>query len=257
MDKANTATSSKAPPTQLAHLTWPEVEAYLTRRTDVVVPIGSTEQHGPTGPMGTDYLCADAVARAVGERTGVLVAPPLPVGMALHHMAFPGTLSLKPSTLIAVIVDVVLSLAEHGFRRVLFINGHGGNVPTLRSGFAEAHAGWRARGLAQSDPLQLDGLNWWEGPSAKALLAELFGRADGYHATASELSMVQHVVPATQRPAPPDLPVPGAHGYQGAADFRAKHPDGRMGSDVRLADPAHGPRLIVAAVTDIAAKLAH
>ncbi len=65
--------------------TWPEVEAYLTSSPGIIFPIGSTEQHGPTGLIGTDAICAEAVARGVGEATGALVGPTINVGMALHH----------------------------------------------------------------------------------------------------------------------------------------------------------------------------
>ena len=90
---------------------WPEVEAYLDRCKGVIVPLGSTEQHGPTGAIGTDALTAEAVALEVGRRSGVLVTPAQAFGMAEHHLGFAGTVSLQPSTLLAVLRDVVLSLA--------------------------------------------------------------------------------------------------------------------------------------------------
>ena len=87
---------------------WPEVEAYLQTCKGVIVPLGSTEQHGPTGAIGTDALTAEAVALEVGRRTGVLVTPAQAFGMAEHHLGFAGTVSLQPSTLLAVLHDVVL-----------------------------------------------------------------------------------------------------------------------------------------------------
>ena len=95
------------------------------------MPLGSTEQHGPTGAIGTDALTAEAVALEVGRRTGVLVTPAQNFGMAEHHLGFAGTVSLQPSTLLAVLPDVVLhnvvlSLARHGFERIFVIKGHGG-----------------------------------------------------------------------------------------------------------------------------------
>jgi creatinine amidohydrolase len=125
---------------QLHLSTWPEIETYLQTSKGIIFPIGSTEQHGPTGLIGTDAICAETVARGVGEATGAVIAPTINVGMALHHTAFPGSISLRPSTLIALIQDYVKPLARYGFERFFFINGHGGNVATLKAAFAETYA---------------------------------------------------------------------------------------------------------------------
>ena len=82
---------------QLQLLTWAEVDEHLKKSTGVIVPIGSTEQHGPNGLIGTDALCAEVVAKGIGEKEGALVAPTIPVGMTQHHMAFPGSMTLRPS----------------------------------------------------------------------------------------------------------------------------------------------------------------
>ena len=99
----------------LQHATWPEVETYPADNKGIIVPIGSTEQHGPSGLIGTDALTAEIIGRKVGEATKTYVAPTLAYGMAQHHMAFTGTITLQPSTMIIVVRDIVMSLVRHGF----------------------------------------------------------------------------------------------------------------------------------------------
>jgi light-regulated signal transduction histidine kinase (bacteriophytochrome) len=97
---------------QLQLKTWPFVEDYLKTKTGIIIPIGSTEQHGPTGLIGTDALTAEMIGRGVGEKVGALVAPTISVGMAQHHLDFPGSVTLRPTTLIAVVRDNALRLGE-------------------------------------------------------------------------------------------------------------------------------------------------
>ncbi|WP_129114536.1 creatininase family protein [Halegenticoccus tardaugens] len=99
-----------------------------------LLPVGSTEQHGPHAPLGTDALNAAAVADATAEAYDgeVVVAPTIPVGVAEEHRHFPGTLWVTPDTFRAYVRETVGSLAAHGLDRIVIVNGHGGNVDALR-----------------------------------------------------------------------------------------------------------------------------
>lgn len=237
----------------LEHCTWHEVEAYLGRSTGVILPIGSTEQHGPNGLIGTDALCAERVARGVGETTGAMVAPSLNFGMAQHHMAFAGTMTLRPRTLLAVLVDLLGSLAQHGFERCLVINGHGGNMATVMAAFSELHAHASLAADGRRPPLRCRLRNWWSPAGVAELQKQLFGERDGSHATASEISLTQYALPETIKRVTLDPPLaPASQGFTDAADFRRRYPDGRMGSDPSLANPEAGERLYRAAVDGLA-----
>ena len=234
---------------------WPEVEAYLERRKGIILPLGSTEQHGPTGAIGTDALTAEAVALEVGRRTGVLVAPTQAYGMAEHHLAFAGTVSLQPTTLLAVLHDVVLSLARHGFERIFVINGHGGNIATARSAFAQAYGTAAAQGLPVAPRLRCQLANWFMAAPVLREARQLYGDREGHHATPSEIALTLHLEPsleAKQRPLPEPAPAGPIHG---PADFRQRHPDGRMGSDPFLARADHGAHLLDLAATALSEDL--
>ncbi len=233
---------------QLALSTWLEMEVYLKESRGVIVPIGSTEQHGPTGLIGTDAICAEVIARGVGRAAEAMVAPTINLGMSEHHMAFPGTMTLKPSTLLAVVRDVILSLARHGFERFFFINGHGGNMPTIKAAFYEAYAAVPPRGRE----LRLKAVNWWESKAVAKITKELFGAANGSHATASEISLALTAHPERVKEAPLAPIDSGPVEIYGPEDFRRRYPDGRIGSDPSLASAEHGQRIYQAAVTDLA-----
>lgn len=121
-------------------LTWQEVEEYLTRDRIAIVPVGSTEQHGPAGVLGVDSYVAITLAEDTAQRTGVLCTPPVWFGDSVHHAGFPGTISVRPETLTALVRDICRSLARHGFDRIILINGHkGSNLPALTSALRELH----------------------------------------------------------------------------------------------------------------------
>jgi creatinine amidohydrolase len=236
----------------LQHQTWQEVEVYLSRSKGIILPIGSTEQHGPNGLIGTDAICAEVISRGVGEAVDAMVGPTIGVGVAVHHMGFAGTMTVKPSTLIAIIHDYVLSLARHGFRRFFFINGHGGNIATVQAAFSEIYAAFEgAIGLRRNDELKCRLANWWDGRVMQALAKEVFGDDEGSHATASEVAVTQFAFPATIKHATLDPPRAPTGRFHGPADYRRRFPDGRIGSNPGLATPVLGERFYKTAVSQL------
>jgi len=235
---------------RLQLMTWPQVEAYLASKNAVIIPIGSTEQHGPTGLIGTDALCAEAIAQRVGERLDVVVAPTIDVGMAQHHMAFPGSLTLRPSTLMAVLRDTLLSLSHHGFQRIFVINGHGGNTATIQAAFAETQM--ELDRMTPRPDLRTKLANWWDSPAVDKLASALYGDATGSHATPPEVAVTWALHPelADQHRLVPPVAPNGP--FFGAADFRASFPDGRIGSNPSLATPEAGLQFLETSVDELA-----
>ena len=233
--------------------TWPEVQDRLTRSTGIIVPTGSTEQHGPTGLIGTDAICAEVVAKGLGESVDALVAPTISVGMAQHHLGFAGSVTLRPSTLIAVVRDTLESLIRHGFDRFYFLNGHGGNVATLTAAFSELYADSSLRvDRAETPGPRCRLRNWWDCQGVKALSQELYGASEGSHATPSEISLTLFAYPETAKRADLSPKIAPTGPILDAADYRKRFPDGRIGSDPSLASPEAGKRLFDAAVADLA-----
>ncbi|MBT8403349.1 MAG: creatininase family protein [Gemmatimonadetes bacterium] len=111
----------------LPHMTRPEVEDLLTRSDMVLIPVASLEQHGTHLPIGTDYLNGLQQAKLIGQRADILVAPIMMPGQSPYHMEFAGTVTLPSELIQEVFVEAAKSLMQHGFKRFLFLNAHGGN----------------------------------------------------------------------------------------------------------------------------------
>lgn len=235
---------------ELATKTWPQVEQYLKNKKSLIIPIGSTEQHGPTGLIGTDYVTANGIAVAAGRKNQTLVAPPICYGMALHHLGFPGSAALKPSTLILVISEIVNSFKLHGFNRFLFVNGHGGNIPTLTAAFSEIKH--------SDDRSQLDLVNWWKLPEVTQYEDQHFGEENGFHATVGEVSVTMHQFPQAFQDIPRTqfkVEKTKSHWPLSPTEFREVYFDGRMGSNPGLATEQHGANLFELAVDAVVRKL--
>ena len=238
----------------LAQSTWSEIEAFLARSRAVVVPIGSNEQHGPTGLLGTDWMCPEIIAHEAQKTADLLVAPTFNIGMAQHHLAFPGTISLRPSTFIAAIGDWVRSLAGHGFTRIYFLNGHGGNVASIEAAFSEIYASYSLDG--RRAPFACKLRNWWDLRGVTALANQQFPVGHGTHATPSEIAVTQWAYPDAIKRADCTPRIANTGPIREALDFRSRYPDGRMGSDPTLATPEKGGALVMQAAAALSDDLA-
>jgi creatinine amidohydrolase len=230
---------------QLHLSTWPEVEAYLAKSKAILIPIGSTEQHGPTGLLGTDALCPEIISRRAGDEAGFLVGPTFNVGQAQHHMSFPGTITLKPSTMIAAMLDWAQSLQRHGFERIYWLNGHGGNIATITAAFAEIYHGVTFAGAGGNrPPLRCHLRNWWELPGVTDLCRRLFPVGEGSHATPSEISVTWFGYPEAVKQAGLSPKIAPTGPILDADDYRRRFPDGRIGSDPSQASIEAGEKIV-------------
>lgn len=223
----------------LAEMSWEQVKEYLARDDRVILPLGSTEEHGRHLGVGTDSFEAEAIARGAGETTGVVVAPTLHYGMALMQLAFPGTISLRPTTLMAVLEDVLRALYRHGFRRVFVVNGHGGNAAALSS----------AVQLVASDSpgLRVKAFEWWTDAEAYRLVIEMLGEQVGSHASPGETAFMLAICPRAvhlNRLTGRDAPVKPSREMTTFQNFAQKYPDGIMGRDPRGATREAGEALL-------------
>lgn len=221
----------------LADLSWTQVKDYLAESDTVIVPVGATEQHGPSCPVKTDALIAEHLALLVGEQHNVLVAPTIPFGDSLLHLVFPGTISLKPSTLLLVIKDYVMSLHSHGFRRFLVINGHADNLGIIFAAFSEL--GNELQGMRYFIH------DFWDFSAFRDVMEEAYDDRIGGHADATDAAIVMAIDSAL-------VQVPALASGYAKVDYwisRDLVPElytetGVINSDQRMATPEIGKRLI-------------
>ncbi len=114
-------------------LTWAEMNDAIGMQKVILLPTGSTEQHGRHLPLDTDSFLAESICLEVGRRVPerVLVLPPVSYGLNLHHIDFPGTIHIEPEVFIAFCLNITKSVAYHGFQKILLVNGHGSNMPLI------------------------------------------------------------------------------------------------------------------------------
>ena len=167
----------------LADEAWPDLEAYFAEESLALVPLGSTEQHGPHLPEGTDHLIAEGFATAAVERTGYLRTPTINVGVSPHHRQFHGTMWVDAPVFRDYVESFTRNLASHGIDRVIFVNAHGGNVQHLRE------VGRRLR-----DDECIYAIEWMWDESIPELVDDVFTH-NGPHGGPKETALIQHLRP--------------------------------------------------------------
>lgn len=148
---------------KISDMNWMQVEEFLKQDDRCVLPLGSTEQHAYLS-LSVDSILAEGIAAEAAEPLGIPVFPVLPYGITPYFRAFPGTVALRVITYVSVVNDVLDSIAGHGFKRILIVNGHGGNAPA-QSFVAE----WMADHLQVKIKLH----NWWNAPGVWAKVQEI------------------------------------------------------------------------------------
>jgi creatinine amidohydrolase len=243
-------------PVRWSELRWPEIDALDRDRTVLLLPTGAIEQHGPHLPVDTDIHDANelSIRAAVASRARAVVLPPVWWGMSPHHMGYPGTISLPLETYSTLIRDICAAVAHHGFRRVLIVNGHGGNVAIL---------GATALRVSEELGLFVGAVSYWHliGQRLREIgTSELGGMG---HACEMETSLQLHLRPelVSMGDARKDMPHPLTP-FSGidfrdpgplaiALDFRRDSTEGVMG-DPTLATPAKGAAIADAALEQLA-----
>ena len=211
---------------RIANMDWAAVERYLAHDDRCVLPLGSTEQHARLS-LHTDAILAERLAAEAAEPLGVPVFPVQSYGLAPYFLAYPGTISLRIETLLAVIRDFVASVHGQGFRRIVIVNGHGGNAPV---------AALHQELMAQFPGLAFKFHSWWLAPKVTAHLRQL--GPDASHANWLESFPWTRLTGAEAPPGPKppvDLNIMRASSPQGVRDLIG---DGSFGGDYRKPDEA-------------------
>lgn len=161
----------------LHEMSWTEAKEYFSKSDITILPVGSNEQHGPQNPLGTDHLIAKAIAEETAKRTGVLCLQVIPFGVSSHHKQFWGTIHISPKTFKSYVEEACLALNYYGVRKIVIVNGHGGNLSALMDLAREL----REKGIFVSI------FQWW--PVAGKLLPDIFKPEERSHACAEETSV--------------------------------------------------------------------
>jgi len=219
---------------RLEELNWMDVEAYLKRDKRMILVLGATEQHGFLSLL-SDVKIPLALADVASRQTGVLVAPPVNFGVSTYFLTYPGTISLRISTFLDLVEDLVRSVYGYGFRQLLVLNGHGGNDPA-RSRLAE---------LANQLPdLQINWYAWWTARSVVEVAA--IHNIKPSHANWLEAFPFTRVCDLPSE----DKLIPSFKGLLNAEQTRQVYGDGSFGGPYEV-DPAIMDELFAAALQDV------
>jgi creatinine amidohydrolase len=205
---------------RISDLNWFDVESYLEHDDRIMIVIGSCEQHGYLS-LHTDTKIPLALADAAAQQTNILVAPPINFGASPYFLAYPGTISLRIATLMDLIEDIVRSLYGHGFRRILVLNGHGGNDPVsgrlyeIANDFRDLRIAWYA---------------WWQSHGLETIFQKY--ELKPYHGSWLEAFPFTQVsdLPEGEKK-PPHVP-----GLVGAEEAREVYGDGVFGGKYQVDD---------------------
>jgi creatinine amidohydrolase len=215
-------------------LNWFDMEQYLQADDRLILVLGSCEQHSRLSLL-TDVKIPLALAEAASQKTGVLVAPPLNFGVSPYFLAYPGTLSLRVSTLISLVEDLVRSAYRQGFRRILLLNGHGGNDPARVQLYEVA---------TDLPELRLVWYVWWQSQTCQTI-AEKYTLRPAHANWLEAFPFTQVAALQTGDKTPPHIP-----GLLGADEARQVYGDGSFGGAYQ-ADQAIMDELFAALLEDV------
>jgi len=198
---------------ELTRMTWREAEDKFKENPVILIPMGSIEQHGPTTPVG-DYRYMTEICREVAKRTGAISVPTIPWGYSEVFKNFPGTITIRPDTLKALLIDHIESLVKFGLDHIMFVCGHKGNLPILEQLAREIKDRYKLR-VATIEPI-----GWFDDAWKK----EVYGTSDVHigHGSDPMLSLAMELFPEDVRE---DLYEEGhksewnGHQTQGVANF--------------------------------------
>lgn len=239
---------------KIQEMNWPEFDDRRKETKTVIIPTGAVEIYGPHLPMGSDTIVAEALALRIAEKTKAMVAPTIGMGDSSMLMDFPGTLTLRKSTYEAAMDDLCTCLIGYGFKNLMFINGHSGNVDMIN---------YLARRYQKDHGVRCGQIDWWRFAAANGNdIFELKGYMAHGHASECGTSVLLYLRPDLVDMAKATRIEPTSDAYQVYTDvirylpFSSKTPNGTIG-DATIATAEKGKALVEKCVDRVAAYMSH